>query len=99
YNSVSTLSLHDALPIWNCGWPERRDEGGGDPEGRHSDEAALQSGGEWYSDFQTAAAAFSLSFSTKKPIADVPGCRSSGSPPLWRSEEHTSELQSQSNLV
>src|SRR2546430_8625622 len=30
---------------------------------------------------------------------DPPGAQQGGRPPGWRSEEHTSELQSQSNLV
>src|SRR5206468_11862971 len=88
---VNTLSLHDALPIWPQGRQRRPgrlpvvllQEAAVRGRGRHG--AELRRG-----DRQEGAPA-ALARNEREHL---------GPPPrLWRSEEHTSELQSRSDLV
>src|SRR5205085_11002824 len=77
---ISTLSLHDALPISCCDIPASASSVW------HSSQPSLPS---WRSSRSTSRATRARST----------GSSSSRCTTSWRSEEHTSELQSQSNLV
>src|SRR5436190_1375270 len=91
---LSTLSLHDALPIWLCPLELPRQDVGRDGErvsrvGRHPELPAAP-GGEPADPHQARHAL------ATRPAAAV---HQFGVNPRARSEEHTSELQSHSDLV
>src|SRR5690606_40257563 len=91
---ISTLSLHDALPIYQVlfeltravvgQWPRRRVPA---PPSQQQHQTGRQRRGPGKTDHRYCEAA----------IAIATGCRRCGR--LVRSEEHTSELQSRENLV
>src|SRR2546430_6035183 len=88
---ISPLPLHDALPIWAPQLPRRRPE----PRRRRAGCATLGGPARHRRRPRGPAAG-----RRRRALRRHPGLHAGGSARLdYRSEEHTSELQSQSNLV
>src|SRR5688572_1492988 len=94
-HAIYTLSLHDALPIWPSRRPPRRRPAG----------STRPNCPTWPSPIRSRSWSASASRPRRstgrfcRPARPTPGSTGSSAATRRRSEEHTSELQSQSNLV
>src|SRR5205085_4721252 len=81
---IYTLSLHDALPIfWEAGWTQY---------------VGIETGAEYFLTRVEQVSRVPINFHLVT-VGQIVTLRRENQPFFDRSEEHTSELQSQSNLV